>query len=328
MVFLGGSGGRMEWKISKRRYRRFLTCIVASGLYATTAVVADDAVAQSDVVPVAVQLTGPAAEVEVFMNGFFERFAKFSKARRGSSQDRAMIPLLRHTKSNFDSTPAIATKDVPVDPSLGLISKLWIHGPESWQIAEMEVEGNTAYAKVFFQSIQSGRPDPIPFGLKFYRAQNDWKIVGYVDMRAVPSEGLAWQQLFVVKNDVSPEAVFSDYMEKIEHYYAPSKARESMKITPQVQQNLSPLWAPTQDALKSSSRAIMAFSQIQPRNWQFVSSDLVDENAELVIKASAGNPVMRRNMGMAAMMGSGLKFTLEKAEERWLLMKYSRARSK
>lgn len=318
------SFGEMTAKCAKSLAVSIL-CTAAFGLNVSSASAETRADAATNV-PSQPQFTGSAGEVEVFMNEFFSRFADISKKRRASSNDRAMIPLLRHTKSNFETSPALVPADAPVDPSLGLISKLWTHGPASWQIAEMVVEENTAYAKVFFKSVQSGRPDPIPFGLKFAKMRNDWKIVGYVDMRAVAPEGHDWQQLFIVKNDISPEAVFADYMEKIEHYYAPSRARESMKITPQVKETLSPLWAPTETAEKSSSRAIMAFSQIQPRNWQFVTSDLVNEDAELVIKASAGNPVMRRNMGMAAMMGSGLKFTLEKSDAKWLLKEYGRSR--
>lgn len=314
--------------IADRHKNIIAICAIVLGGTVSASAAVETEISADTTVPAQLQFTGSAAEVETFMNEFFGRFAEISKKRRASSNGRAMIPLLRHTKSNFETSPSLVPSDAPVDPSLGLISKLWIHGPKSWQIAEMEVVDNMAYAKVFFKSVQSGRPEPIPFGLQFARTRNDWKIVGYVDMRAVPPEGADWQQLFVVKNEASPEAVFVNYMEKIEHYYAPARARDSMKITPQVKQTLSPLWSPTETADKSSSRAIMAFSQIQPRNWQFVTSDLLNEDAELVIKASAGNPVMRRNMGMAAMMGSGLKFTLEKAETGWLLKEYGRSRSK
>lgn len=272
------------------------------------------------------QLTGPAADIEVFLDDFFTRFSKHSEKRRASTEDRAMIPLLRHTKSNYETSPAAGKKNLPFDPTIGIISKLWIHGPKSWRITEMQVIGDTAFAKVFFESVKSGRSDPIPFGFQFMKMGERWKIAGYLDLRSVPDDGANWHNLMVVEEVNSPEVMFTTYMDQIERYYAPNKAQESMKITPQVEENLSPLWLATEEASKSSSRAIMTFSQLQPRNWQFVSSDFVNENAELIIKASAGNPTMRRNLGMAAMMGSGLKFTLEKVEDEWLLKEYSRSR--
>lgn len=271
-------------------------------------------------------LTGPAKEIEAFFDSFFTRFSDLSKDRRGAKKERAMIPLLRHTKAKYDRSPATKIAERPVDPAMGLISKLWMHGPKSWTITELEMTGDGAFAKVFFESVDENRIDPIPFGFKFHNAARGWKIAGYVDLRSVINENGNWHDLIVVGHDDSPEAVFSAYMDKIEFYYTPKKAKESMQLTPQVQESLSPMWLPTEDATKALGRAMMAFSQLQPRNWTMVSSDFIGENSELVIQASAGNPVMRRNASMAAMMGSGLKFTLERGEEEWLLKSYGRSR--
>lgn len=273
-------------------------------------------------------LTGPAKEIEAFFDSFFTRFSSLTKDRRGAKKARAMIPLLRHTKAKYDRSPATKIAEKPVDPAMGLISKLWMHGPKSWTITELEMTGDGAFAKVFFDSVDENRVDPIPFGFKFHNTGRSWKIAGYVDLRSVINENGNWHDLIVVGHDASPEAVFTAYMDKIKFYYTPKKAKESMQLTPQVQESLSPLWLPTEDATKSLSRAMMTFSQLQPRNWQLVSSDFIDENSELIIQASAGNPVMRRNASMAAMMGSGLKFTLERGEEEWLLKSYGRSRQK
>lgn len=274
-----------------------------------------------------VTLVGPAAEVEKFMDEFFTDFAQFSKRRRANDEGRAMIPLLRLTKSNYEMS-SHAEESALGDPSLALIAKLWIHGPRAWEISDMQVIGDTAFAKVSFQTVQSGRPAPIPFGLKFLKVSGDWKINGFIDLRSVSVAGNDWYDLTVERHTDSPEAFFTSYMDKIEEFYSPKQAKKSMEMAPQIEVDLAPLWLPTEDSSKSLSRAMMTFSQLQPRNWQFVSSDYVEENAELVIKASSGNPVMRRNLGMAAMMGSGLKFTLERVEEDWLLKSYGRARSK
>jgi len=271
-------------------------------------------------------LTGPALEIEAFFDSFFTRFSDLTKARRGANQAKAMIPLLRHTKAKYDRSPATKVAKRPVDPAMNLISKLWMHGPKSWTISEIELTQDGAFAKVYFHSIDETRPDPIPFGFKFQKVRKNWKIGGYVDLRSVINETGNWQDLIVTGNAEGPEAVFAAYMDKIKHYYTPKKAKESMQLAPQVQESLSPMWLPTEDATKSLSRAMMAFSQLQPRNWQLVSSDFLDENSELVIQASAGNPVMRRNASMAAMMGSGLKFTLERGEDEWLLKSYGRSR--
>jgi hypothetical protein len=274
-----------------------------------------------------VTLVGPGAEVEKFMDEFFTDFASFSKHRRADSKGKAMIPLLRLTKSNYEMSN-LASESVLGDPSLALIAKLWIHGPRSWEISDMNVVGDTAYARVAFQTVQSGRSDPIPFGLKFLKVGAKWKINGFVDLRSVSITGNDWYDLIVESHQYSPEAFFTAYMDKIATFYSPKKARRSIELAPQIEANLAPLWLQTPDASKSSSRAMMTFSQLQPRNWQFVSSDYVDENAELIIKASAGNPAMRRNLGMAAMMGNGLKFTMERVETDWLLKSYGRVRSK
>lgn len=271
-------------------------------------------------------LTGPAKELEAFFDSFFTRFSNLSKDRRGAKKQRAMIPLLRHTKAKYDRSPATKIAEKPVDPAMGLISKLWMHGPKSWTITEVEMTGDGAFAKVFFDSVDENRIDPIPFGFKFHNSGKNWKIAGYVDLRSVIDVDGNWHDLIVSGHDASPEAVFSEYMDKIKFYYTPKKAKESMQLSPQVQENLSPMWLPTEDATKSLARAMMTFSQLQPRNWQLVSSDFVDKNSELVIQASSGNPVMRRNASMAAMMGSGLKFTLERGEEEWLLKSYGRSR--
>lgn len=271
-------------------------------------------------------LTGPAKEIEVFFDSFFTRFSDLTKARRGATSSRAMIPLVRHTKAKYDRTLATRAAKRPVDPAMGLISKLWMHGPKSWTITELEMTADGAFAKVFFQSIDEARVDPIPFGFRFQKKGKKWKIGGYVDLRSVISSSGNWHDLIVSGNSASPEAVFAAYMDKIKHYYTPKKAEESMQLAPQVQESLSPLWLPTPDATKSLTRAMMTFSQLQPRNWQLISSDFVDENSELIIQASTGNPVMRRNASMAAMMGSGLKFTLERGEEEWLLKSYGRSR--
>ncbi len=269
-------------------------------------------------------LTGPALEIEAFLDSFFTRFSDLTKARRSSNQAKAMIPLLRHTKAKYDRSPAAKVAKRPVDPAMSLISKLWMHGPKSWTISEIEMTQDGAFAKVYFHSVNESRPDPIPFGFKFQKVRKNWKIGGYVDLRSVINETGNWHDLIVTGNAESPEAVFAAYMDKIKHYYTPKKAKESMHLAPQVQESLSSMWLPTEDATKSLTRAMMAFSQLQPRNWQLMSSDFLDENSELVIQASAGNPAMRRNASMAAMMGSGLKFTLERGEEEWLLKSYSR----
>ena len=270
--------------------------------------------------------TGSAKEIEVFFDSFFTRFSDLTKARRGAKKARAMIPLLRHTKAKYDRSPATRVAKKPVDPAMGLISKLWMHGPKSWAITEIEMTEDGAFAKVFFQSVDEARTDPIPFGFKFQKSGKKWKIGGYVDLRSVINANGDWHDLIVSGHKASPEAVFAAYMDKIKHYYTPKKAKESMQLSPKVQESLSPLWLPTADATKSLTRAMMTFSQLQPRNWQLVSSDFIDENSELVIQASAGNPVMRKNASMAAMMGSGLKFTLERGEEEWLLKSYGRSR--
>lgn len=276
--------------------------------------------------PVAAELTGPAKDIELYLDEFFERFSALSKSRRTAKNSRAMIPLLRYTKSEYERSPVAGPSVRASNSAVGLIAKLWIHGPKSWTITELEMTGESAFAKVYFQSVDEARPDPIPFGFKFLRSGTRWKIGGYVDLRSLAGDHGNWHDLIVAGNSSSPEAVFTAYMDKIEEFYTPRKAKESMKIAPQVQESLSPMWLPTEDATKSLSRAMMTFSQLQPRNWQFVSSDFIDENSELVIQASAGNPVMRRNLGMAAMMGSGMKFTLERIDEEWLLKSYGRSR--
>ncbi len=272
-----------------------------------------------------VELTGPASDIEQFLDDFFDRFSTYSKGRRANVNSRAMIPLLRHTKGAYQSSPA-ARRANPSDSAAGLIAKLWIHGPKSWTITEFDWVGDSAFAKVYFKSVDESRPDPIPFGFKFLKSGSRWKIGGYVDLRSLSGNHDGWHDLIIEGNTSSPEVVFTTYMDKIEQFYSPKKAKESMQLAPQVQENLAPLWLPTEDATKSLGRAMMTFSQLQPRNWQFVSSDYVEENSELVIQASAGNPVMRRNLGMAAMMGSGMKFTLERVGDEWLLKSYGRDR--
>lgn len=273
-------------------------------------------------------LQGDAAQISAYMNDFLKRFSNISEQRRGKAGQRAMIPLLRHTKANYERTPGVRAEGaVEIDPTMAIIAKLWMHGPKSWEIKDISVVGNEAYALVDFQSIKAGRPEPIPFGFRFFKKKKDWKINGFVDLRQNEGEAGSWQNLIVEKEVSSPEAVFTKYMGKIAHYYSPAKAKESMQLAPQIKQELSPWWLPKEDAEKAMSVSLMTFSQLQPRNWQFVSSDYVEENAELVIKASAGNPVMRRNLGMASMMGSGLKFTLERIEDEWLLKEYGRDRS-
>lgn len=274
-----------------------------------------------------VELTGPASDIEQFLDDFFDRFSTYSKGRRADTNSRAMIPLLRHTKGNYQSSPATRRAN-PSDSAAGLIAKLWIHGPKSWTITEFDWVGDSAFAKVYFKSVDESRPDPIPFGFKFLKSGSRWKIGGYVDLRSLSGNHDGWHDLIIEGDTSSPEVVFTAYMDKIEQFYSPKKAKESMQLAPQVQENLAPLWLPTEDATKSLGRAMMTFSQLQPRNWQFVSSDYVEENSELVIQASAGNPVMRRNLGMAAMMGSGMKFTLERVNDEWLLKSYGRDRER
>lgn len=277
--------------------------------------------------PTAVAFQGDAAQVSDYMNKFLERFSSISEQRRGKAGQRAMIPLLRHTKSNYERTPVRKAEGaVDMDPTLAIIAKLWMHGPESWNIKDITIDGDQAYALVDFQSIQAGRPEPIPFGFRFTKVNKEWKINGFVDLRET-NDASDVQNLIVQRAVSSPEAVFTKYMGKIEEYYSPQNAQKSMQIAPQIKQELAPWWLPKDDAEQSMSVSLMTFSQLQPRNWQFVSSDFVEENAELVIKASAGNPVMRRNLGMATMMGSGLKFTLERMEDEWLLKEYGRDRN-
>ncbi len=276
----------------------------------------------------AVELAGPAQDIETFLDGFFARFSTYAKKRRENTGGRAMIPLLRHARAAYERSPASERLKNPADSPTGLIAKLWMHGPQSWVITEFDWLEDSAFAKVYFKSVDESRPDPIPFGFKFFKAGTRWKIGGYVDLRSLEGNHDGWHNLIVEGNPDSPEAVFTSYMDKIEEFYSPKRAKESMKIAPQVQENLAPMWLPTEDATKSLGRAMMTFSQLQPRNWQFVSSDFVDEKSELVIQASAGNPVMRRNLGMAAMMGSGMKFTLERVGDEWLLKSYGRSGSK
>lgn len=273
------------------------------------------------------ELTGPTKDIEIFLDDFFDQFSKLSQARRGSANPRAMIPLLRHTKAKYERTPVSGRSTNPGESATGLIAKLWMHGPKTWTITEMKLVGDSAFAKVYFQSVDEARPDPIPFGFRFLKMGTNWKIGGYIDLRSLPGDFGNWQDLIVTGLDSSPEAVFTAYMDKIEEYYTPQKAAESIELAPQVQESLSPMWLPTEEATRSLGQAMMTFSQLQPRNWQFVSSDYVEENSELVIQASAGNPVMRRNLTMAAMMGSGMKFTLEQIDGEWLLKSYGRSRN-
>lgn len=283
-------------------------------------------VSASTSTPAAATLQGDAAQISEYMNKFLERFSSISEQRRGKAGQRAMIPLLRHTKSNYARTPAQKAEGaVDMDPTLAIIAKLWMHGPKSWDIKDITIQGNEAYALVDFQSIKAGRPEPIPFGFRFAKVRKEWKINGFVDLRETDDAGNV-QNLIVQRTVSSPEAVFTKYMGKIEEYYSPQNAKKSIQLAPQIKQELAPWWLPKDDAEQSMSVSLMTFSQLQPRNWQFVSSDFVEENAELVIKASAGNPVMRRNLGMATMMGSGLKFTLERMEDEWLLKEYGRDR--
>ena len=271
------------------------------------------------------QLTGPAKDIEVYLDQFFERFSELSEKRRSGTNPRAMIPLLRHAKSQYEQSPAAARMSNPIDSAKGLVAKLWLHGPKTWAITELDYLGDSAFAKVWFQSIEEGRSDPIPFGFKFLKAGQRWKIAGYLDLRGLGVQEDNWQNLMVTGEENSPELVFTSYMDQIEDLYSPKKAKESMQLAPQVQQKLAPMWLPTEDATKSLGRSMMTFSQLQPRNWQFVSSDYVQSDSELVIQATAGNPVMRRNMGMATMMGSGMKFTLERVGDEWRLKSYGRS---
>ena len=272
------------------------------------------------------ELTGPAKDIEVFLDSFFERFSSLSEGRRTAENSRAMVPLLRHTRSKYEQSPASARGENPLDSARGLIAKLWLHGPKNWVITELDLLEDSAFAKVYFVSVDETRPDPIPFGFKFLRAGQRWKIGGYLDLRSMGGEHDGWQNLVLTGDSSSPEAVFTTYMDKIETYYSPRNAKESMQLAPQVEENLSPMWVPTEDASQSLGRSMMTFSHLQPRNWHFVSSDYVDENSELVIQASAGNPVMRRNLGMASLMGSGMKFTLEQVDGEWLLKSYGRSK--
>ncbi|MBO6505947.1 MAG: hypothetical protein JJ850_02700 [Kordiimonadaceae bacterium] len=271
------------------------------------------------------ELTGPAKDIEIFLDGFFERFSKLSESRRSVENSRAMVPLLRHTRAKYEQSPASARGANPLDSARGLIAKLWLHGPKTWVITELDMLEDSAFAKVYFVSVDETRPDPIPFGFKFLRAGKRWKIGGYLDLRSMGGEHEGWQNLVLTGDSSSPEAVFTTYMDQIETYYSPKNAKESMQLAPQVEEKLSPMWMPTEDASQSLGRSMMTFSQLQPRNWNFVSSDYVDTNSELVIQASAGNPVMRRNLGMASLMGSGMKFTLEQVDGEWLLKSYGRS---
>lgn len=301
-----------------------VSCIAAALALAGVAFLpASPAVAQSIQ---GLKLTGPAKDIEVFLDGFFERFSNLSEKRRSVENNRAMVPLLRHTRAKYEQSPAAARGANPLDSARGLIAKLWLHGPKSWVITELDMLEDTAFAKVYFVSVDEARPDPIPFGFKFLRAGKRWKIGGYLDLRSMGGEHEGWQNLVLTGDSTSPEAVFTAYMDKIETYYSPKKAKESMQLAPQVEENLSPMWMPTEDASQSLGRSMMTFSQLQPRNWNFVSSDYVEENSELVIQATAGNPVMRRNLGMASLMGSGMKFTLEQVDGEWLLKSYGRSK--
>lgn len=272
------------------------------------------------------KLTGPAKDIEVFLDGFFERFSTLSESRRTVENNRAMVPLLRHTRAKYEQSPASARNSNPLDSARGLIAKLWLHGPKSWVITELDMLDDSAFAKVYFVSVDESRPDPIPFGFKFLRSGKRWKIGGYLDLRSMGGEHEGWQNLVLTGDSSSPEAVFTSYMDKIETYYSPKNAKESMQLAPQVEEKLSTMWMPTEGASQSLGRSMMTFSQLQPRNWSFVSSDYVDANSELVIQASAGNPVMRRNLGMASLMGSGMKFTLEQVDGEWLLKSYGRSK--
>lgn len=272
------------------------------------------------------KLTGPATEIEAFLDDFFERFSSLSERRRTSEQSRAMVPLLRHTRGKYEQSPATSRAANPLDSARGLIAKLWLHGPKAWVITELDLLPSSAFAKVYFASVDESRPDPIPFGFKFLKVGQRWKIGGYLDLRALPGEHEGWQNLITTGDSEAPELVFTNYMDEIETLYSPKNAKESMQLAPQVEQKLAPMWMPTEDATQSLGRSMMTFSQLQPRNWHFVSSDYIEADSELVIQASAGNPVMRRNLGMAAMMGSGMKFTLEKVDGEWLLKSYGRKR--
>ncbi len=306
---------------SRRKLIPAVMTIVIGGFMMPAGVVAQES-------PVAIVLDGPAKDIELYLDGFFDRFSQLSQTRRAGTNKRAMIPLLRHARAGYERSPAINTGSRVGNSAAGLISKLWMHGPKSWTITELDMVDDFAFAKVYFRSVDETRPDPIPFGFKFWKVGSRWKIGGYIDLRSLAGNHDGWHDLIVSGDEKSPEAVFAAYMDKIEQFYTPKKARESMQLAPQVQEKLSPMWLPTEDATASLSKAMMTFSQLQPRNWQFVSSDYIDENSELVIQASAGNPVMRRNLGMAAMMGSGMKFTLERIDEEWLLKSYGRDRSK
>lgn len=298
--------------------RAGIATLVASIVFASSA--------SANLTPIqGLQLTGPSKDIELFLDDFFARFSELSEKRRSGTSPRAMIPLLRHAKATYARSPAARRADDSIDSAKGLIAKLWIHGPKTWTITELDWLEDSAFAKVWFQSVAENRTDPIPFGFKFLKAGEKWKIAGYLDLRGIDTEQVNWQSLIVTGDENSPEAVFTNYMDQIEQYYSPKKAKESMQLAPQVQQKLAPMWLPTEDATKSLGRSMMTFSQLQPRNWQFVSSDYVEADSELVIQATAGNPVMRRNMGMATMMGSGMKFTLERVGEEWRLKSYGRS---
>ena len=298
--------------------RAGVVALIASAVFASSA--------SANLTPIKeLQLTGPSKDIEIFLDGFFARFSELSEKRRSGTSPRAMVPLLRHAKSTYERSPVASRAEDPIDSAKGLVAKLWIHGPKTWTITELDWQKDSAFAKVWFQSVADNRPDPIPFGFKFLKAGQNWKIAGYLDLRGIDTESINWQSLIVTGNENSPEMVFTNYMDQIEQYYSPKKAKESMQLAPQVQQKLAPMWLPTEDASKSLGRSMMTFSQLQPRNWQFVSSDYVESDSELVIQATAGNPVMRRNMGMATMMGSGMKFTLERVGDEWRLKSYGRS---
>ena len=140
--------------------RAGVVALIASAVFASSA--------SANLTPIKeLQLTGPSKDIEIFLDGFFfARFSELSEKRRSGTSPRAMVPLLRHAKSTYERSPVASRAEDPIDSAKGLVAKLWIHGPKTWTITELDWQKDSAFAKVWFQSVADNRPDPIPFGFK------------------------------------------------------------------------------------------------------------------------------------------------------------------
>ena len=269
--------------------------------------------------------TADEVAVRTFVDGFFTRFSEMAAAR--AEGDGSVMPLTGYAVENFVKTSEADRRRGRIAP-VDLVSKLFMHGPKSWQMEALRVAGDVARVDIQFVSDMTGQSEPIPMSFRLVREGDIWKFLRFEDLRKPPAAKPEEAEIDAVSPASSPTQTVKAYLDFMVETYRPANAANAASKLVQISKATEAAWVDARNARRASAQIQAQFSQLQPLDWTHVRATDVGTGTEVEVELTVGNKQLLSNAGMLRFWGGEkprLIFDMEKTDDGWRISGFRRA---